>query len=93
MRQAFAVIDQHVTVPLSDAHHVALAAFIHNVGAGVFARSTLLKRLYAGDIPAASDELRHWVKVNGVTLNVLVNRRAADEWLCRYGLPTSDNKG
>ncbi|WP_243466155.1 glycoside hydrolase family protein [Sodalis glossinidius] len=32
MRQAFAVIDQHVTVPLSDGQRVALAAFIHNGG-------------------------------------------------------------
>lgn len=93
MRQAFAVIDRQVTVPLSDGQRVALAAFIHNVGAGAFARSTLLKRLNAGDIPAACDELRRWVKVNGVTLNGLVNRRAADEWLCRHGLPTPENKG
>lgn len=93
MLQASAVIDQHVTVPLSDGQRVALAAFIHNVGAGAFARSTLLKRLNGGDILAACDEFRRWVKVKGVTLNGLVNRRAADAWLCRHGLPTHEEKG
>lgn len=87
MRQAFAVIDQHVTVPLSDGQRVALAAFIRNVGLGAFARSTLLKCLNAGDIRVAFDEFRRWVNVKGVTLNGLINRRGADEWLCRHGLP------
>ncbi|WP_279379477.1 glycoside hydrolase family protein [Sodalis glossinidius] len=43
-------------------------------------------------MPAACDELCRWVKVNGVTLNGLVNRRTADEWLCRHGLPTPEDK-
>ncbi|MGX8941134.1 lysozyme [Symbiopectobacterium sp. Eva_TO] len=76
MRQAFIVIDQHATVPLSDGQRVALAAFIHNVGSGAFARSTLLKRLNAGDIPAACDEFRRWVKVTSLYTSLFVPERA-----------------
>lgn len=55
----------------------ALCSFIYNVGSGNFMKSTLLKKIKAGD-PLAGDELLKWTKVGGVELPGLVARRKAE---------------
>lgn len=80
---------REVHVPLSDGQFAALVSFVFNLGAGNFAKSTLLKKLNAGDYDAVPAELMKWDKarVNGrlVALKGLTNRRAAEAGLWARG--------
>lgn len=68
-----------VKVPLQPHQLSALVHFSYNVGQGALARSTLLKRVNAGDFAGAEKEFGKWVygTVNGkkVVLPGLVTRR------------------
>jgi lysozyme len=67
----------------------ALASFVFNVGQGAFARSTLKRKLKAGDFAAAAREFERWVFAtqNGkkVRLPGLVKRRQAERALFESG--------
>lgn len=80
--QAFAAVDRHVTVPLSDTRRAALASFVYNVGETQFVRSTLLRQLNAGEDARACAELSRWVVSQGQVLPGLVKRRAIERQLC-----------
>lgn len=83
---AFAVVDRRAKVELPPPTRAALASFVYNVGAGNFARSTLLRKLNAGDLSGACHELSRWVYAGGRRLNGLVKRRATERELCLEGL-------
>lgn len=83
---AFDTLDALTDTPLHPATRAALASFIYNVGSGQFSTSTLLKRLNAGRIRAACDELRRWVYDDGEKLRGLVKRREIERKVCLYGL-------
>jgi lysozyme len=80
--QAFAAVDRYVTVPLSETRRAALASFVYNVGEAQFARSTLLRRLNAGEGARVCAELSRWVISQGQVLPGLVKRRAIERQLC-----------
>ena len=71
-------VDDLVTVPLAEHQRAALASFVHNVGRGAFARSTMLMHLNAGRMESAAGEFTRWVKAGGTVLPGLVKRRAAE---------------
>jgi len=75
-------VDRLVKVPLTDPERAALIDFAFNAGAGNLARSTLLRKLNAGDYDGACQEYRRWVFANGKRLRGLENRREAEAWLC-----------
>ena len=79
-------VDDLVTVPLADHQRAALASFVHNVGRGAFARSTLLMHLNAGRLDSAAGEFTRWTKAGGVVLPGLVKRRAAEARLFRSAI-------
>lgn len=83
---AFAVVDRRTKVELPPPTRAALASFVYNVGAGNFARSTLLRKLNQGDLHGACHELSRWVYAGGRRLNGLVKRRATERELCLSGL-------
>lgn len=60
----------------------AFASFVYNVGEGNFLKSTLLKKLNAGDIVGACNELPRWTYAGGKQLPGLVSRRATEKSLC-----------
>ncbi len=72
-----AVRDQ-VKVPLSQGQFDALTSFTFNLGAGALEKSTLLKKLNAGDYAGAQAEFGKWVHAGGQVLQGLVRRRAAE---------------
>jgi len=72
-----AVRDQ-VKVPLSQGQFDALTSFTFNLGAGALEKSTLLKKLNAGDYAGAQAEFGKWVHAGGEVLQGLVRRRAAE---------------
>lgn len=84
--KAFRVVDRYSDLPLPPTRRAALASFVYNVGPGAFQRSTLLRKLNAGDVRGACNELARWVYAGGKRLDGLVRRRAVELALCLYGL-------
>lgn len=77
------LVDIAVTVPMKPHEHAAFTSFSYNVGIGAFQRSTLLRRVNAGELPAACDELLRWTYAGGKQLDGLKRRREAERKLCR----------
>ncbi len=71
---------------MPDTRKAALASFVYNVGETQFSRSTLLRKLNAGDVKGACAELSRWVYAGGKVYKGLVNRRMAERELCEQGL-------
>ena len=70
-----AVVNEKVTVALTQNQYDALVSFAFNVGDGAFRSSTLLKRLNAGDYTAVPDQLMKWTKAGGRVNDGLITRR------------------
>lgn len=75
-------VDVLVKAPLSDYQRAALYSFAYNVGVESFSKSTLLKRLNAGDRQGACNELRRWVYAGGRKWKGLQSRRDIERSLC-----------
>jgi lysozyme len=73
-------------VVLPDERRAALISFTYNVGSSAFCKSTLVRKLNAGDTRGACNELLRWTKAGGRELRGLVNRRKAERDLCLKGL-------
>lgn len=76
--QYAAAVERAVKVPLNDNQFAALVSFTYNVGAGALAKSTLVKKLNAGNYGAVRAELAKWNKAGGKVLKGLTRRRAAE---------------
>jgi lysozyme len=74
-------IHKNVIAPINQNQFDALVSFVYNVGAGNFAKSTLLKKLNKADYQGASDEFLRWNKAGGKVLNGLTRRRDAERAL------------
>lgn len=86
LSKAFMVVAFHVNVEMPVERWVALASFVFNVGEGNFARSTLLRKLNAGDTVGACNELLRWTYAGGRKLKGLERRREAERALCLQGV-------
>lgn len=75
------VVEGLVKVPLTDNQFGALISFTYNVGDEAFRKSTLLKKLNAGDYAAVPGELAKWKFNDGKVMEGLINRRAAEAGL------------
>lgn len=72
--------------PLTQGELDAYVSFSYNLGLGAFQKSTLLRKLKAGDRVGACKELKRWVYAGGKVWPGLVARRAAEEKACLSGL-------
>lgn len=54
-----AAVDEMVTAPMSEARRAAITSLCYNIGLGACRRSTLIRKLNAGD-PQACDEILRW---------------------------------
>ena len=79
------VVERLVKVPLNDNQFGALVSFTYNVGDAAFERSTLLKKLNAGNYDAVPGELAKWIFNDRKVMQGLVNRRAAEAGLWAKG--------
>mgnify|MGYP002075963031 CR=1 FL=1 len=70
-----------VRVHLTDNQFAALVSFCFNLGEGNLAKSTLLRKLNAGDTRGAAEEFLKWNKAGGKPLVGLTKRRAAEREL------------
>ena len=71
-----------VNVPLAQHQYDAFASWTFNVGARAACRSTLVKKLNAGDYQGACFELLKWNKAGGREIQGLTNRRKAEYKMC-----------
>jgi lysozyme len=67
-----------VKVPLNDNQFGALVSFTYNCGAANLKKSTLLKKVNAGDFEGAAKEFGRWNRAGGQVLKGLTRRRAAE---------------
>ena len=65
-----------VKVPLTQNQFDALVSFAYNVGEAALSRSTLLRKLNAGDLAGTKLEFAKWNKGGGKVLAGLTRRRA-----------------
>jgi lysozyme len=91
--EAVEAVERLVAVPLAQPQRDALISFIFNVGAGAFEDSTLLRKLNAGDLRGAADQLPRWNKGGGRVLTGLVDRRAAERDLFMSTMSTEAPQG
>lgn len=67
-----------VKVTLNDNQFGALVSFTYNLGAANLRKSTLVKKLNAGDYAGAAKEFARWDRAGGKVLPGLTKRRAAE---------------
>ena len=72
-------VNSAVTVPINQNQFDALVSLAYNIGTGAFSKSTLVKKLNAGDIRGASDQFDVWVNAGGKRMQGLANRRAKEK--------------
>lgn len=77
-----AAIKRCVTVPLTQGEFDAYVSLTYNIGAGAFCKSTLVKRLNAGDYAGACAEIKRWDKMGGKVLRGLTARRDREYRMC-----------
>ncbi|WP_230951259.1 lysozyme, partial [Xylella fastidiosa] len=78
-------VRRYVRVPLKQQQFDALVSLSFNIGAGAFHRSTLLKRLNAGDVAGALEQFHVWKWAGGSIQSGLIIRRAAERALFEGG--------
>ena len=76
-----AQITPGIKVPVNENQYGALVSLAYNIGPGAFLRSTLLRKLNAGDYAGAADQFRVWNKAKGKVLKGLTRRREAERAL------------
>lgn len=81
LKKYAAAVDRLVKVPLNANQYGALTSFTFNLGEGNLAKSTLLKKLNAGDYAGAAAEMPKWNRAGGKILNGLTRRRLAEKEL------------
>jgi lysozyme len=75
-----------VKAPLYQHEYDAYVSLTYNIGSGAFCRSTLVKKLNAGDYTGACNELPRWVYAGGKRLRGLEIRREKERQMCLYGI-------
>jgi len=76
-----AAVRRLVTVALKQEQFDALVSFAYNCGEGNLEKSTLLRKVNAGDFAAAALEFPRWNRGGGRVLAGLVRRRASEALL------------
>lgn len=67
-----------VKVPMSQNEFDALVSLAFNIGGGAFAKSTLVRKLNAGDKAGAANAFLSWDKAGGKALKGLTKRRESE---------------
>lgn len=79
-------VKKYVNVPITQDEYDACVDFSFNLGVGNFQRSTLLKKLNAGDFEGAAEQFLVWNRVAGKASTGLTRRRLAEKELFEHGI-------
>ena len=85
VRDAENAVNKFVKVPLTQNEFDALVSFVFNLGSGTLQKSTLLKKLNAGDKDGASNEILRFCRAGDIILVGLEKRRKAERELFLKG--------
>ncbi|HWU19391.1 MAG TPA: lysozyme [Devosia sp.] len=72
------------TIPVKS--YVAFVSWTFNVGVYNACHSTLVRKVNAGDVAGACNELPRWNRAGGKVVQGLINRRADERRLCLEGV-------
>lgn len=72
-----------LTVEVGPHRLAALTSFAYNVGIGAACKSSVVRRLNAGEGAAACDGLLAWNRAAGIVMKGLTRRRAEEREMCR----------
>ena len=75
-------IKRCITVPLYQSEYDAYLSLAYNIGVPAFCKSTLVKKLNAGDYSGACREVLKWDKFRGAPLRGLTIRRKKEYEQC-----------
>ena len=75
-------IKECVKVPLYQREFDAYTSLAYNIGSGAFCRSTLVKKLNAGDYVGACEQILVWDRFKGAPLAGLTKRRQSEYRTC-----------
>lgn len=78
-------VNSCVFVELPDTRRAALVSLSYNIGIAAFCKSTVVRKLNAGDVQGGCDAMLMWNKVKGVVWRGLTNRRQKERALCLEG--------
>lgn len=70
-----------IKVPVTQSQFDAMVSLAYNIGVGAFLKSTLLKKVNAGDFTGAGEEFLRWNKANGKEVLGLTRRREREKQL------------
>ena len=70
-----------IKVKVSQNQFDAMVSLAYNIGTGAFLKSTLLKKVNAGDFTGAGEEFLRWNKANGKEVLGLTRRREREKQL------------
>jgi lysozyme len=85
LKAAVAFVNHYVTAHLTQEEFDALTDFVFNVGAGSFAKSTMLLYINKGLLSQAAFEFQKWDHAGGKVMAGLLTRRLAEENLFKEG--------
>ena len=74
-------------VPMHQHEYDAFVSLAYNIGESAFCKSTLVRKLRAGDYAGACREILKWDKFRGQPLRGLTMRRQAEYQQCTGGKP------
>lgn len=77
-----AMVQKCVHVSMPPHRHAAILSFTYNVGGGALCKSSVARKLNAGDVNGACEALMLYTKANGKYIRGLQNRRAAERAYC-----------
>ena len=81
-------VNSCVTAELPDTRRAAFVSLAYNIGIASFCKSTVVRRINAGDVAGSCEAMMMWNKVRGVTWRGLTNRRAKERDMCLIGAPS-----
>ena len=70
-----------IKVKVTQSQFDAMVSLAYNIGTGAFLKSTLLKKVNAGDFAGAGEEFLRWNKANGKEVLGLTRRREREKQL------------
>ncbi|WP_028471303.1 lysozyme [Neptunomonas japonica] len=71
-----------VKVPLHQYEYDAYISLAYNIGSSAFCRSTLVRKLNAGEYSAACEQIKRWSYFKGRKLKGLIKRRNSEYKQC-----------
>jgi lysozyme len=76
------MVDKCIRVSMPPYRTASMVSFVYNVGQGNLCKSSVARKLNAGDVQGGCDALLLWDKAGGRTLKGLTNRRVAERKFC-----------